>query len=212
MDNKIWALLLFILILILVFILSLFATHLFNNKVKNIKYYGGDEEEDKIKEFLERSKKFFDKNPNIGGFGHVLPIPSNQINNWTNVLIDDFPKKEIKGYNNQIVHVKLNNKKLFNFIKYTHPIYNKDIIKLLSSFINLVNSQASNTTKLGVLKSIYQDNQIDDIENNKQIHFCKSIKWCDADLILLMDVLEHVDDDVGLSVIDILKADPSLIP
>lgn len=37
----------------------------------------------------------------------------------------------------------------------------------------------------------------DDIENNKKIHFRKSIEWCDADLILLMDVLEHVDDDVG---------------
>ncbi|HET8943012.1 MAG TPA: methyltransferase domain-containing protein [Rudaea sp.] len=36
------------------------------------------------------------------------------------------------------------------------------------------------------------------VENGKEIHFCRSIGPVDADLVLLMDVLEHVDDDVGL--------------
>lgn len=38
----------------------------------------------------------------------------------------------------------------------------------------------------------------DVVENGKNIHFRKSVERVDADLILLMDVLEHVDDDVGL--------------
>ncbi len=40
------------------------------------------------------------------------------------------------------------------------------------------------------------DNDI--VENGKNIHFRKSVGPVDADLVLLMDVLEHVDDDVGL--------------
>jgi SAM-dependent methyltransferase len=35
-------------------------------------------------------------------------------------------------------------------------------------------------------------------ESGKPIHFRKSIDRVDADLVLLMDVLEHVDDDAGL--------------
>lgn len=38
----------------------------------------------------------------------------------------------------------------------------------------------------------------DDVHNAKPIHFRRSIERIDADLVLLMDVLEHVDDDVGL--------------
>ncbi len=38
----------------------------------------------------------------------------------------------------------------------------------------------------------------DVVENGKNIHFRKSVGQVDADLVLLMDVLEHVDDDVGL--------------
>ncbi len=38
----------------------------------------------------------------------------------------------------------------------------------------------------------------DIVENGKSIHFRKSVERVDADLVLLMDVLEHVDDDVGL--------------
>jgi SAM-dependent methyltransferase len=32
----------------------------------------------------------------------------------------------------------------------------------------------------------------------KPIHYLRDVVPCDADLVLLMDVLEHVDDDVGL--------------
>lgn len=35
-------------------------------------------------------------------------------------------------------------------------------------------------------------------EDKKTIHFRQSINSVEADLVLLMDVLEHVDDDVGL--------------
>lgn len=38
----------------------------------------------------------------------------------------------------------------------------------------------------------------EDEENGKPIYFQRSIEKLDADLVLLMDVLEHVDDDVGL--------------
>jgi 2-polyprenyl-3-methyl-5-hydroxy-6-metoxy-1,4-benzoquinol methylase len=38
----------------------------------------------------------------------------------------------------------------------------------------------------------------DSTEEGKTIQFRKSIEAVDADLVLLMDVLEHVDDDVGL--------------
>ena len=37
-----------------------------------------------------------------------------------------------------------------------------------------------------------------EIENGKPIAFCRASPVGDADLVLLMDVLEHVDDDVGL--------------
>lgn len=35
-------------------------------------------------------------------------------------------------------------------------------------------------------------------ENGKPIHFLRSIDTLDADLVLMMDVLEHVDDDVAM--------------
>ncbi len=38
----------------------------------------------------------------------------------------------------------------------------------------------------------------DIVENGKNIHFRRSVSGISADLVLLMDVLEHVDDDVGL--------------
>lgn len=43
----------------------------------------------------------------------------------------------------------------------------------------------------------YQEDS-DAIESGKPIHFRKSIDKVNADLVILMDVLEHVDDDVGL--------------
>ena len=38
----------------------------------------------------------------------------------------------------------------------------------------------------------------DIVENGRNIHFRRSVSNLSADLVLLMDVLEHVDDDVGL--------------
>ena len=43
----------------------------------------------------------------------------------------------------------------------------------------------------------YEDDS-DALEAGKPVHFRRSIEQIDADLVLLMDVLEHVDDDVGL--------------
>jgi SAM-dependent methyltransferase len=36
------------------------------------------------------------------------------------------------------------------------------------------------------------------VEAGKDLHFRRSIGFVEADMVLLMDVLEHVDDDVGL--------------
>jgi SAM-dependent methyltransferase len=38
----------------------------------------------------------------------------------------------------------------------------------------------------------------DQLEHGKTIHFRRSVEAADCDLVLLMDVLEHVDDDAGL--------------
>lgn len=38
----------------------------------------------------------------------------------------------------------------------------------------------------------------DEVANGKSIHLRRGLDVCDAGLVLLMDVLEHVDDDVGL--------------
>jgi 2-polyprenyl-3-methyl-5-hydroxy-6-metoxy-1,4-benzoquinol methylase len=38
----------------------------------------------------------------------------------------------------------------------------------------------------------------DIVENGRNVHFRRSVSDVSADLVLLMDVLEHVDDDVGL--------------
>jgi 2-polyprenyl-3-methyl-5-hydroxy-6-metoxy-1,4-benzoquinol methylase len=40
--------------------------------------------------------------------------------------------------------------------------------------------------------------EYDSHEGEKPIHFRRSIEFLEADLVLLMDVLEHVDDDIGL--------------
>jgi 2-polyprenyl-3-methyl-5-hydroxy-6-metoxy-1,4-benzoquinol methylase len=42
------------------------------------------------------------------------------------------------------------------------------------------------------------DGDYDSIEANKPVHFRRFIDFVNADLVLLMDVLEHVDDDLGL--------------
>lgn len=45
---------------------------------------------------------------------------------------------------------------------------------------------------------ISYDSDTDSLEVEKPVHFRRSVDGVDADLVLLMDVLEHVDDDVGL--------------
>ena len=45
---------------------------------------------------------------------------------------------------------------------------------------------------------ISYESDSDDLEAEKPIYFRKSVGKVNADLVLLMDVLEHVDDDVGL--------------
>lgn len=44
---------------------------------------------------------------------------------------------------------------------------------------------------------ISYDKESDAVQNNKPIHFRRTLEKIDADLVLLMDVLEHVDDDLG---------------
>jgi len=45
---------------------------------------------------------------------------------------------------------------------------------------------------------INYDSDSDVLESGKPVHFRRTIDTVNADLVLLMDVLEHVDDDVGL--------------
>jgi 2-polyprenyl-3-methyl-5-hydroxy-6-metoxy-1,4-benzoquinol methylase len=49
-----------------------------------------------------------------------------------------------------------------------------------------------------VCVDLFYDEESEDFEGQKPIQFRKSISHCEADLVILMDVLEHVDDDVGL--------------
>lgn len=45
---------------------------------------------------------------------------------------------------------------------------------------------------------ISYEEELDAVEAGKPVYFRKSIDELSADLVLLMDVLEHVDDDIGL--------------
>jgi SAM-dependent methyltransferase len=45
---------------------------------------------------------------------------------------------------------------------------------------------------------ISYENDFDDVEAGKPVYFRRSIDAVHADLVILMDVLEHVDDDIGL--------------
>jgi len=51
---------------------------------------------------------------------------------------------------------------------------------------------------------INYDSDSDSMEANKPIHFRRDMASVDADLVLVMDVLEHVDDDIGL-LVDYIK-------
>jgi SAM-dependent methyltransferase len=57
---------------------------------------------------------------------------------------------------------------------------------------------ANSSAKDAWCVDISYDNDSDTSEAGKRVYFRRSIDRIDADLVLLMDVLEHVDDDVGL--------------
>lgn len=57
---------------------------------------------------------------------------------------------------------------------------------------------STTTAKEAWCVDISYENDADTIEFEKPIHYRRSINQVNADLVLLMDVLEHVDDDVGL--------------
>jgi len=57
---------------------------------------------------------------------------------------------------------------------------------------------ANSTAKEAWCVDISYDDNSDAVEAGKPIHFKRSIDVVDADLVLLMDVLEHVDADVDL--------------
>jgi SAM-dependent methyltransferase len=48
----------------------------------------------------------------------------------------------------------------------------------------------------------------DEVEAGKPLHFRQRVETSDADLVLMMDVLEHVDDDVGLAAEYVAKVKP----
>ncbi len=51
-------------------------------------------------------------------------------------------------------------------------------------------------------------NDVDGLESGKPIHFRQSINSLNADLVLLMDILEHIDDDIGFLKNCIAKVPP----
>lgn len=57
---------------------------------------------------------------------------------------------------------------------------------------------ASSAAKDAWCVDISYERDFDESESGKPVHFRRSVDAVDADLVLLMDVLEHVDDDVGL--------------
>jgi 2-polyprenyl-3-methyl-5-hydroxy-6-metoxy-1,4-benzoquinol methylase len=83
-----------------------------------------------------------------------------------------------------------------------HLLYQTNIKTILdvgagSGFFSrqlLSNSTAENAWCV----DISYDCDSDALEAGKPIHFRRSVEAIDADLVILMDVLEHVDDDVGL--------------
>jgi trans-aconitate methyltransferase len=66
-----------------------------------------------------------------------------------------------------------------------------------SGFFSRVLLANSSAVEAWCIDSNYEADT-DIVENGKNIHFRSSVGSIDADLVLLMDVLEHVDDDVGL--------------
>lgn len=69
-----------------------------------------------------------------------------------------------------------------------------------SAFFSRYLLRQTNALEAYCVDTSYKTNSID-LENNKKIYFRKNIETAEtkeADLVLLMDVLEHVDDDVGL--------------
>jgi len=57
---------------------------------------------------------------------------------------------------------------------------------------------SSTTAKEAWCVDISYENDSDATESGKPVYFRRSVDKVNADLVLLMDVLEHVDDDVGI--------------
>ena len=57
---------------------------------------------------------------------------------------------------------------------------------------------ADSSVKEAWCVDISYEEDSDAVEAGKPVHFRRSVDSVNADLVLLMDVLEHVDDDVGL--------------
>jgi SAM-dependent methyltransferase len=66
-----------------------------------------------------------------------------------------------------------------------------------SGFFSKYLLQRSAAKEAWCVDTSYEDDT-EEMESGKPIFFRRSIDSVDADLVLLMDVLEHVDDDVGL--------------
>lgn len=66
-----------------------------------------------------------------------------------------------------------------------------------SGFFSKYLLKHSNTKEVWCVDIGYEED-FDSSIGEKTIHYCSAIKEVAADLVLLMDVLEHVDNDVGL--------------
>ncbi|MDG3064103.1 methyltransferase domain-containing protein [Thauera mechernichensis] len=93
--------------------------------------------------------------------------------------------------------------------------YYQSKAKAVTSFIDTVNSKVvldvgagsgffsthllnNSSIREAWCVDINYEKEIDSLTNDKPQHFRKKIDSIDADTVLLMDVLEHVEDDIGL--------------
>lgn len=87
-------------------------------------------------------------------------------------------------------------KALLKFIKSKKPYKIMDVGAGSGYFSKFLLSQTSADEAWCVDISYSKDSDL--LESNKPIHFLRSMDKTNVDLVLLMDVLEHVDDDIGL--------------
>jgi len=82
------------------------------------------------------------------------------------------------------------------FLRDTRPTSILDVGAGSGFFSKALLTQGTASAACCVDISYEQDS--DGVVSGKPIHFRRSVEQLDTDLMLLMDVLEHVDDDVGL--------------